>query len=104
MSIRIRKTIAAAFAVAPLVLAAPAGALSPGQTVCYAADGSYVVNPPSEEGFEYCVTREASGGSDGGNTPYLCDAKVYHYGYNDGLGSTGPYDVVICSPIRPLGG
>jgi hypothetical protein len=101
----IRKIIAAAaLAVAPIMFAAPASALSEGQTVCYAADGSYAVDPPNPEDFEYCVTREASGGSGGGNTPQLCSAYVYYYGYNDGLGSTGPYDVVRCTPLRPLNG
>lgn len=98
----IRKVIAvAALAIAPVLAAASAGALSEGDTVCYAADGSYVVNPANPEDFEYCVTRESSGGSDG-NTPYVCTADVYSYGYNDGLGSTGPYTIKNCGPLRPL--
>ena len=39
-----------------------------------------------------------------GNTPYVCAADVYSYGYNDGLGSTGPYTVKDCGPLRPLNG
>jgi hypothetical protein len=101
----IRKVIAvAAFAIAPVLLAAPVHALSEGDTVCYAADGSSVVNPTNPEDFEYCVTRESSGDSSGGNTPYVCTADVYSYGYNDGLGSTGPYTVKNCGPLRPLNG
>lgn len=101
----IRKFIAAAaLTVAPVLVAVPAHALSQGDTVCYAADGSSVVNPPNPEDYESCVTRESSGGSGGGSTPYLCTADVYSYGYNDGLGSTGPYTVKSCSPIRPLTG
>ena len=100
-----RKLIAvAAFVVTPILAAPAAGALSVGDTVCYAADGSSVVNPANPEDFEYCVTRESSDGSSGGNTPYACTADVYSYGYNDGLGSTGPYTVKDCSPLRPLNG
>ena len=99
----IRKAVAvAAFAIAPLLAAAPASALSEGDTVCYASDGSSVVNPANPEDFEYCVTRESSGGSGGGNTPYVCTADVYSYGYNDGLGSTGSYTIKNCGPLRPL--
>jgi hypothetical protein len=95
---------AALLGIAPLIVAGPAGALSPGQTVCYAADGTAAVNPPNPDDFEYCVTRESSGGSSGGNTPQLCSANVYSYGYNDGLGSTGPYTLISCTPIVPLQG
>lgn len=101
----IRKIIAiAAFAVTPIVAAVPAGALSVGDTVCYASDGTAVVNPPNPEDFEYCVTREATGDSTAGNTPSVCTADVYSYGYNDGLGSTGPYTVKKCTRLQPLRG
>ena len=101
----IRKIVAAAaLAAASILVAVPAGALSQGDTVCYAADGSSAVNPPNPDDFEYCVTREASGGSGGGNTPYQCTADVYSYSYDDGLGSTGPYRVKSCSPLVPLQG
>jgi hypothetical protein len=102
----IRKIVAAAaLAVASLAVAVPANALSPGDTVCYAADGSAVVNPSNPDDFEYCVTRESSGtSSGGGSTPVLCTADVYFYAYDDGLGSTGPYRPKSCTPIKPLQG
>jgi hypothetical protein len=62
--------VAAALATAPLVVAAPAHALALGQTVCYTYDGIPVFNPPSQDGFDYCVTRQPTGG--GGNRPQLC--------------------------------
>ena len=102
----IRKLFAAALlAAAPIVVAVPANALSTGDTVCYAADGSAVVNPSNPDDFEYCVTRESSGSSSGGgSTPVLCTADVYFHSYDDGLGSTGPYRVKSCTPIQPLQG
>jgi hypothetical protein len=100
----IRKVIAvAALAIAPVLAAAPASALSEGDTVCYAVDGSAVVNPANPEDFEYCVTREASGSS-GGSTLSVCSADFHSPGYNDGLGSTGPYTIKECQPLRPLSG
>jgi hypothetical protein len=83
-----RRVLAVAvFAAAPLLVAAPANALAVGQTVCYTADGTPVFNPPSEEGFEFCVTRQPTGG--GGPRPQLCTIT----------GST-----VSCTPIVPLQG
>ena len=102
----IRKILAAvAIGFSVLLFGVPANALSPGDTVCYAADGSAVVNPSNPDEFEYCVTRESSGSSSGGgSTPVLCSANVYSYGYDDGLGSTGPYRVTSCTPLTPLQG
>ena len=82
---------AAALSVAPLVFAAaPASALAVGQTVCYTADGTPVFNPPSEDGFEYCYTRPASGGGSGGSGgPVLCTITATSYN---------------CTPIQPLQG
>lgn len=80
--------VTAALAVSPLVVAAPAHALSVGQTVCYTADGTPVFNPPSQDGFEYCVTRPATSGG-GGPRPQLCTIT----------GSS-----VTCTPISPLQG
>lgn len=81
----------AALAVAPLLTAVPAGALTAGSTVCYAADGTAVVNPPNPDDYENCYTRSGSGGSGGGgNTPYLC--TVTAAGYKN------------CTPILPLQG
>ncbi len=103
----IRKLIATAFlATAPLlVVAAPAGALSPGGTVCYDADGSPVVNPPNPDDFESCYTNTGGGGSGGGGTGVsVCGVDVHDYGYNDGLGSTGPYTIVHCTPLAPYNG
>lgn len=84
------RTIAAAavLSVAPVVVAASsASALTVGQTVCYTADGTPVFNPPSEDGFEYCVTR--TGGSGGGPRPVLCTITATSY---------------TCTPIQPLQG
>ena len=103
-----RKFIATAvLAVAPLLFAAaPAGALSVGSTVCYTANGTPVFNPPNPQDYDNCVTRQGSGGSGSGGSggPVLCTADVYSYGYNDGLGSTGPYTLRNCTPIMPLQG
>jgi hypothetical protein len=84
----VRPMIAAAvLAAAPLLVAAPANALAVGQTVCYTADGTPVFNPPSEDGFEYCVTRPSTGG--GGRLPQLCTITA---------------STVSCTPIAPLNG
>ena len=79
----------AVLSVAPVVVAASsASALAVGQTVCYTSDGTAVFNPPSEDGFEYCVTR--SGGSGGGGRgPVLCTITSTTYS---------------CTPIQPLQG
>ncbi len=79
--------VAAVLVAAPLLVAAPANALAIGQTVCYTADGTPVFNPPSQDGFEYCVTRPPTSG--GGRLPQLCTIT----------GST-----VSCTPIAPLNG
>ena len=103
----IRKLIATAvLAAAPLLaVAAPAGALSPGGTVCYTADGTPVVNPSNPDDFESCYTSSGGGGGSGSPTgPSLCGVDIHDYGYNDGLGSTGPYTIVSCTPIVPLQG
>jgi hypothetical protein len=102
----IRKLIATAFlAAAPLlVVAAPASALSPGGTVCYTDDGSPVVNPPNPDDFASCYTNTGGGGSGGPTGPSLCGVDVHDDGYNDGLGSTGPYTIVSCTPLVPLNG
>ena len=56
--------IAVGLAAAPVVLAVfPANALMPGQTICYGADGSPVVNPADPDEFEHCVTRPTGSGS-----------------------------------------
>ncbi len=103
-----RKIIAAAaLSIASLfVVAGPASALSPGGTVCYTADGTPVVNPPNPDDYDFCATNPGSGGSGGGGGggPVLCTVDVYSGGYNDGLGSTGPYTVRSCSPIMPFQG
>lgn len=81
-------TAAAVLSVAPVVVSASsASALAIGQTVCYTADGTPVVNPPSEDGYEYCVTR--TGGSGGGPRPVLCTITSTSY---------------TCTPIEPLQG
>jgi hypothetical protein len=78
----------AVLSVAPVVVAASsANALAIGQTVCYTADGTAVFNPPSEDGFDYCVTR--SGGSGGGRLPVLCTITSTSYS---------------CTPLQPLQG
>ena len=88
-----RKILAASvLALAPVALAAaPASALLPGQTVCYAADGTATLNPVNPDDFEYCVTRPASTGSSsgGGSTPVLCTFYTYTYS---------------CTPLVPLQG
>lgn len=84
------RTLAAAavLSVGPVVVAAaPASALAIGQTVCYTSDGSPVVNPPSEDGYEYCFTRPA--GSGGGGGPVLCTISSTSYS---------------CTPLQPLQG
>ena len=79
---------AAVLTVAPVVVSASsASALAIGQTVCYTAEGTPVFNPPSEDGFEYCVTR--TGGSGGGPRPVLCTITATSY---------------TCTPIQPLQG
>lgn len=105
----IRKLIATAvLAVAPLLaVAAPAGALSAGDTVCYTEDGTPVVNPPNPDDFSSCFTNTGgggSGGSGGSGGPSLCTVDVYSYSYDDGLGSTGPYSVKKCTKLTPLAG
>ena len=89
-----RKLLAAsALALAPLAfVAGPADALSPGQTVCYAADGTAVVNPPNPDDFESCFTRPSTG-SGGPSGPQLCTITVYSSGYG-----------ISCTPIVPLQG
>ena len=102
----IRKIVAAAaLAVASLMIAVPAHALSQGDTVCYAADGSAVVNP-LEPGRLRVLRDPASSdrSTGGGSTPVLCTADVYFYGYDDGLGSTSPYRTRSCTPPKPLQG
>ena len=92
LSARSLRTIAAAavLSVAPVVVAAaPASALAVGQTVCYTSDGTPVVNPPSEDGFEYCFTRPASTGGGGNGGPVLCTISSTSYN---------------CIPIQPLQG
>ena len=79
---------AAVLAVAPvMVTASSASALAVAQTVCYTPDGTAVLNPPSEDGYEYCVTR--TGGSGGGPRPVLCTITSTSY---------------TCTPIQPLQG
>lgn len=79
----------AVLGVAPVVVAASsANALAVGQTVCYTADGTPVFNPPSEDGFEYCVTRTGGSGG-GGPRPVLCTITATTYN---------------CTPIQPLQG
>lgn len=89
LSAPVRRIAAAAvLSVAPLVVtASSASALAVGQTVCYTSDGTPVFNPPSEDGFEYCVTR--GGGSGGGPRPVLCTITATSY---------------TCTPIEPLQG
>ena len=86
MSIR-KLILAATLAVAPIAVAVPANALAVNHTVCYNDEGSYVVDPPSEDGFAYCVTRT---GSSGGSTGLqLCTITV---------------NGVNCTPYAPLQG
>ena len=85
----IRKLLAAAGLTAALLLTAvPANALSVGDTVCYTADGTGVVNPSNPDDFDYCVTRQPYGGG-GGNLPRLCTITAYG---------------MTCTPIAPLQG
>lgn len=78
----------AVLSVAPVVVAASsASALAVGQTVCYRSDGTAVINPVSEDGFSYCVTRSGSAGGSGG--PVLCT-----------ITSTSS----SCTPLQPLQG
>ena len=78
---------AAVLTVAPVLFtASSASALTVGQTVCYTADGTPVFNPPSEDGFEYCVTR--SGGSRGTGL-FVCTVTATSY---------------TCTPLEPLQG
>lgn len=89
LSVSLRTIAAAAvLSVAPVVVAATsASALAVGQTVCYTSNGTPVVNPPSEDGYEYCYTR--SGSSGGGTGPVLCTITATSY---------------TCTPIQPLQG
>ena len=83
-----RIAIVAALSAAPvLAVASSASALAIGQTVCYTADGTAVFNPPSEDGYEYCVTR--SGSSGGVRGPVLCTITGTTYS---------------CTPLQPLQG
>ncbi len=101
----LRKIIlTAALAFVPVLAAVPAGALSPGGTVCYAADGTPVVDPPNPDDYEACATNPGPGGSGGGGGPQLCTVGVHYNGYDDGLGSTGPYTIRKCIPIQPFQG
>src|SRR3954452_16220319 len=51
----------AVLSVAPVVVgASSASALAVNQTVCYRSDGSAVINPLNQDGFEYCVTRSGT--------------------------------------------
>lgn len=85
----IRKLLAAAGLTAALLLTAvPANALRVGDTVCYTADGSAVVNPSNPDDFDHCVTREGSGGG-GDNLPQLCTVTAYGF---------------RCTPLVPLQG
>ena len=94
LSFRPLRSIAAVavLSVAPImVTASSASALAVNQTVCYRSDGTAVINPLSEEGFEYCVTRSGTtGGTTGGSGgPVLCT-----------ITSTSYY----CTPLQPLQG
>ena len=88
--------IAVGLAAAPVVLAvSPANALLPGQTICYGADGSPVVNPADPDEFEHCVTRPTGSGS-GGNLPVLCNGTINY--------ATGEYTYTNCTPVQPYQG
>jgi hypothetical protein len=82
---------AAALSVAPLVIgASAASALAVNQTICYRSDGTAVINPLNEDGFEYCVTRSGTGSSTGGSGgPVLCTITSTSYS---------------CTPLQPLQG
>ena len=79
---------AAALSVAPLVVgASSASALAVNQTVCYRSDGTAVINPVNQDGFEYCYTRTGTSGGSGG--PVLCTITSTSYS---------------CTPLQPLQG
>ena len=82
---------AAVLSVAPLVVgASSASALAVNQTVCYRSDGTAVINPVNQDGFEYCYTRTGtSGGTGGGGGPVLCTITSTSYS---------------CTPLQPLQG
>ena len=84
----IRKLLAAAGLSAALLLTAvPANALSVGDTICYSADGTPVINPSNPDDFEDCVTRSGSGS--GGTGLQVCTVTVYGF---------------RCTPLVPLQG
>lgn len=93
LSFRSLRSIAAVavLSVAPVVVgASSASALAVNQTVCYRSDGTAVINPVSEDGFEYCVTRTGTGGTTGGSGgPVLCTITSTSYS---------------CTPLQPLQG
>jgi hypothetical protein len=81
---------AAVLSVAPLVVgASSASALAVNQTVCYRSDGTAVINPVSEDGFEYCFTRTGTSGGTGGSGPVICTITSTSYS---------------CTPLQPLQG
>jgi hypothetical protein len=83
--------VVAALGVAPVVVgASSASALAVNQTVCYRSDGTAVINPLNQDGFDYCVTRTGtSGGTGGSGGPVLC---------------TITSDSYSCTPLQPLRG
>ena len=93
LSFRSLRSIAAVavLSVAPIVVtASSASARAVNQTVCYRSDGSAVINPLSQDGFEYCYTRTGtSGGTGGGGGPVLCTITNTSYS---------------CTPLQPLQG
>jgi hypothetical protein len=81
----------AVLGVAPVVIgASSASALAVNQTVCYRSDGTAVINPLNQDGFDYCVTRTGtSGGTGGSGGPVLCTITNTSYS---------------CTPLQPLQG
>jgi hypothetical protein len=89
--------IAVGLGAAPAALAVtPAGALAPGQTVCYDTAGNAYLNPADPGQYEHCVTRPPRSGSGGGNYPSLCEGTINY--------STGEYTYGPCTPVEPLQG
>jgi hypothetical protein len=81
----------AVLGVGPVVVgASSASALAVNQTICYRSDGTAVINPLNQDGYDYCFTRTGtSGGTGGSGGPVLCTITSTFYS---------------CTPLQPLQG